>query len=221
MQKDCCKTPRHIYRTDGVGIDLGRFSPAASEAQRVQLRQERGFAPEDFILMYTAEFIPRKNHRLLFAILPQLAAAIPCLQVVLCGRGALLEQYRRRAQETEPSTVTFTGYTTEVENWCRLSDVLVMPSLQEGLPLAMIEAMATGLPVVASNIRGHRDLLADGENGFLCDLGRPSDFARCITVLYKNPALRQEMGKHNVRAAQKFSLGAVVPAMEAIYQQMM
>lgn len=210
-----------IHKIDGVGVDLERFYPVSSETERTQLRQERGYRQEDFILIYTAEFIPRKNHELLFSILPQLAEKISNLQIVLCGKGPLLEQYKRFTQEKNVPNVLFTGYTAEVADWCRLSDVLIMPSFQEGLPLAMIEAMATGLPVVASNIRGHRDVVCDGENGFLCNLNKPTDFVRHITLLYKNPSLRQEMGARNAIAARKFSLGEVLPRMQEIYTEMM
>ena len=171
-----------IHKIDGVGIDLERFYPVSSETERTQLRQERGYRQEDFILIYTAEFIPRKNHELLFSILPQLTEKISNLQIVLCGKGPLLEQYKHFTQEKNVPNVLFTGYTAEVADWCRLSDVLIMPSFQEGLPLAMIEAMATGLPVVASNIRGHRDIVRDGEHGFLCNVSQPTDFIRHITT---------------------------------------
>ena len=179
------------------------------------------YRPGDFILIYTAEFIPRKNHELLFSILPQLTEKISNLQIVLCGKGPLLEQYKHFTQEKNVPNVLFTGYTAEVADWCRLSDVLIMPSFQEGLPLAMIEAMATGLPVVASNIRGHRDIVRDGEHGFLCNVSQPTDFIRHITLLYKNPALRREMGQRNVSIAKKFSLDEVLPRMQEIYMKVM
>lgn len=210
-----------IHRIDGVGVDLERFYPASSEQEKKALRESYGFSPDDFILLYTAEFIPRKNHELLFSILPQLTEKISNLQIVLCGKGPLLEQYKHFTQEKNVPNVLFTGYTAEVADWCRLSDVLIMPSFQEGLPLAMIEAMATGLPVVASNIRGHRDIVRDGEHGFLCNVNQPTDFIRHITLLHKNPSLRQEMGARNAIAARKFSLCEVLPRMQEIYTEMM
>ena len=214
------KNHSEIYKIDGVGVNLERFHPLPS-SEKNTLRTEKGLSPNDFILMYTAEFIPRKNHKFLFDMLPDLKAKIPSLKIVLCGKGRFLEHFKNYAVQNKMNYVVFTGYTKEVAVWCGISDVLVMPSFQEGLPLSMIEAVATGLPVVASNVRGHQDVIEDGMNGFLCDLNRPEDFIRCITLLYKNPALRQEMGRRNVGVAKRFSLGEILPRMEKIYREMM
>lgn len=210
-----------IHKIDGVGVDLNRFRPVQSLQEKASLRAKYGFSPDDFILIYTAEFIPRKNHKFLFAILPTIKKQIPSLKLILCGKGMLWEQCQELSRNRGLKYVQFTGYTKEIHLWCGLSDVLVMPSFQEGLPLSMIEAMATGLPVVASNIRGHRDVVCDGENGFLCNLNKPTDFIRHITLLYKNPSLRQEMGARNAIAVRKFSLGEVLPRMQEIYTEMM
>ena len=210
-----------IYKIDGVGVSLERFYPAPSLEAKNALRAEKGFSPDDFILIYTAEFIPRKNHKLLFDILPGLKQKIPPLRVVLCGKGELLEQYKSLAAEKQMDYVVFTGYTRDVADFCRLSDVLVMPSVQEGLPLAMIEAIATGLPVVASDIRGHRDVIEDCVNGFLFGTGDAAGFAKAILTLYKNPALRAEMGQRNAERARAFSVEKAVCAMQEIYHTVM
>ena len=114
--------------------------------------------------------------------------------------------------------VIFTGYTMDVANYCRLSDILVMPSFQEGLPIAMIEAIATGLPVVASNIRGHCDVIEDCVNGFLLRTENISCFEKAIFTLYKNPSLRIEMGNRNIKRAKLFSVDKAVNAMQEIYK---
>lgn len=80
--KDGIKTV-DIYKIDGVGINLEKFYPVKSEEEKNALRSELGYGSEDFILIYTAEFIPRKNHKLLFDILPDLKAKIPTLKVIL------------------------------------------------------------------------------------------------------------------------------------------
>ena len=117
--------------------------------------------------------------------------------------------------------VIFTGYTKEVADYCRLSDVLVMPSFQEGLPMAMIEAIATGLPVVASNIRGHCDVIEDCVNGFLFGTDDVTGFEKAILTLCKNPALRTEMGKRNIERAKIFSVEKAVDSMQVIYESVM
>ena len=113
--------------------------------------------------------------------------------------------------------VLFTGYTKDVAEWCRMADALVMPSLQEGLPMAMSEAIATGLPVVASDIRGHRDVIADCVNGFLFASDDRKGFSRAIFTLYNNPALRAEMGRRNIMLARRYSVGAALDGMTDVY----
>ena len=73
-----------IFKIDGVGINLERFAPVKNSDEKNVLRKEKGYSSEDFILIYTAEFIPRKNHKLLFDILPILKKKIPELKVILC-----------------------------------------------------------------------------------------------------------------------------------------
>lgn len=215
------KNHSKIYKIDGVGVNLERFYPAKSIEEKNVLREKIGFSPDDFILIYTAEFIPRKNHKLLFDILPTLKGKIPGLRVVLCGKGELLEHYKDFASQNKMDYVTFTGYTKDVADYCRLSDVLVMPSFQEGLPMAMIESIATGLPVVASNIRGHCDVIEDCVNGFLFDVEDRKGFEKAIVTLYKNPALRAEMGMRNIERAKAFSLENSLNEMQEIYCEVM
>ncbi len=214
--KDGIKTVE-IYKIDGVGVNLERFYPAKAEEEKNVLRLQNGFSVDDFILIYTAEFIPRKNHRLLFDILPELKAKIPSLKLILCGKGELLEYYKEYADRQKFDYVMFTGYTKNVPDYCRMSDVLVMPSHQEGLPLSMIESIATGLPVVASKIRGHTDVIEDCVNGFLFCEDDSSGFTKAIYTLYKNPSLRTEMGKRNVIEAQKYSVDIALNNMSEIY----
>ena len=210
-----------LYKINGVGVDLARFYPVDSLEEKNKLRESYGFHIEDFILIYIAEFIPIKNHQLLFDILPTLKQLIPELKLILCGKGRLLEDFQTKAEENKMDYVHFTGYTKDIPDWCRLSDVLIMPSFQEGLPIAMVEALATGLPVVASNIRGHVDVVKDCINGFLLPPKDCEGFIKAIYTLYENPMLRQEMGKRNIDAAQVFSVQKAVSAMADIYHELM
>ncbi len=217
------KEQRHhskIYKIDGVGIDLERFSPSKDVAEKNTLRFSNGFSQDDFILIYTAEFIPRKNHQILFDILPDLKIKIPNLKVILCGKGELLEYYRTFAATNGMDYIIFTGYTKNVNLFYRISDICVSCSVQEGQGLNIIEGMATGLPVVASNIRGHCDVLKQFENGFLFDLSDRKTLIDSIMILYKNPALRSEIGERNIIEAKNYSVMTSVELMAKIYGEL-
>lgn len=210
-----------IYKIDGVGVNLQKFFPIQSEEEKKLLRQNKNFTMKDFILLYTAEFIPRKNHKLIFDILPNLKKNIPELKVIFCGKGKLLEYYKSFSANNNMDYITFTGYTKDVADYCRISDLLVMPSFQEGLPMGMIEAIATGLPVVASNIRGHCDVIENNVNGFLINLDKKEEFFNSIIKLYNSPELRKKMGNENIQKAKKYSVDLAVTNMAKIYEKLM
>ena len=217
------KKQRHhskIFKIDGVGINLERFVPAKTLDEKNLLRKEKGYSINDFIIIYTAEFIPRKNHKLLFNVLPTLKEKIPQLQIILCGKGELLEYYKDYTIKNNMNYVLFTGYTKEVNLYCRISDICVSTSLQEGQGLNLVEGMASGLPLVASSIRGHNDVIEQFENGLRFELNNPKSFIDAIMLLYKNPALRNEMGLRNVETAKKYSVNIAKDNMSYIYNEL-
>ncbi len=210
----------NIYQINGVGVNLEEFYPVKSYEEKINLRTKKGVNKKGFVLLYTAEFITRKNHKLIFDVLPELKNKIPELQVIFCGKGELLEYYKTFALINDLHFINFTGYTKDVADYCRLSDILIMPSLQEGLPMGMIEAIATGLPVVASNIRGHRDIIINNENGLLFQSNDKEDFKNKIIKLYESPELCSKISKENIIKAQCYSVDIVVERMAEIYRKL-
>ncbi len=209
---------KEIYKFDGIGCNPDVFSPVRSREEKQDLRAWGHFDRSSFILLYTAEFIPRKNHALLFKILPELKQKIPNLHLVLAGKGELLEYYKNYAQSHNMADyVSFIGYTNDMQYYCKISDVLVMPSHQEGLPISMVEAVLTGLPVVASNIRGHVDIISDYKNGYLCNIKKPKSFVDAIYRLYTHPALCRALTGYNKDFAEKYSVDVAVEKMGYIY----
>lgn len=187
---------------------------------RGTLRAKMGYGEDDFILLYIAEFIPRKNHKFLLESVPFLRKEIPELKVILAGRGVLLKQEKIRAVQLEiDDIVRFLGYRRDINNLCRIADVYVSASHQEGLPISVVEAMASGLPVVASNIRGHCDVIQNGRNGFLYTPGSREEFCGAALRLYRDKELRAAIGQNNVQDAQKYSVDTAVAKMARIYKE--
>ena len=201
---------KEISYSDGVGIDLNKFYSVDTN-KKIDLRKNKGFSENDFIILYVAEFIPRKNHKLIFDIVPNLKQRIPNLKIILAGKGELLDYYKKYCEENNyQDIVVFTGYTTEINTYCNISDVLLMPSFQEGLPISMIEAISTGLPVIASNIRGHTDVIVPEKNGFLCNLKDSMSFYNAVIKLYQNLDLRHAIGDNNKKRAKLYSINNVL-----------
>lgn len=147
---------------------------------------------------------------------------IPDAKLLLLGQGELMSEYqvdvkRKGMQEY----VTFLSYRSDVNKICALSDVLVSASYQEGLPMNMIEAMAVGIPVVCSDIRGQRDLIKDRKNGYLFQLGDSEQYCTRLVELYNNQELREEIKENNLRDVKKYSIDNAIGAMERIYRRYM
>jgi glycosyltransferase EpsD len=204
-----------------VGVDLERFHPVPPEEKK-RLRRHYGFLENDFILLYIAEFIPRKNHGYLISRIPLLREAIPELKIVFAGKGETLEECKNTVLTINASgIVSFLGYRRDVDALCRIADIYVSVSRQEGLAISSVEAMASGLPVVCSKIRGHTDVVTEGRNGFLFGLDDSDALTDRIITLYNSPALRGTMAAYNVEDARRFSLDKAVGKMADIYQQFM
>ena len=108
------------------------------------------------------------------------------------------------------------GFQKPVDIFYQISDIFVFPSLQEGLPVAVMEAMASGLPVIASNVRGNRDLISN-EGGGLCDPHDASTFVRAMSCRMANEGQRCSEGEFNRKTAQQFSIGQVLKVVNRYY----
>lgn len=102
--------------------------------------------------------------------------------------------------------------------WYRMANVSVSSSRCEGLPFNVIEAMYMGLPVVASCIKGHTDLITDGETGLLYPYGDANKCAECICQLSNNTAKREALSKHSTKILNSLSLSTVLPSVMQFYQ---
>lgn len=207
-----------VYKIDGVGCNLSRFKPLPKSTQ-IEVRRSLGIAQEDFVILYTAQFINRKNHAFLLSTIPKIRALIPHLKVVLAGNGPEQGRMRQYAKSLNISDcVLFLGGRDDIELLCGMADIHVSTSVQEGLAMNNIEAMACGCPLVLSRIRGHMDPCKDGRNGFCYSLNNASEFIDYIYRLYKDESLREEISANNVVDAQRWSITNSLEAMAKIYQ---
>jgi glycosyltransferase EpsD len=210
-----------LFHIDGIGVDIHRFYPVSAEEKK-QFRKGLGFGERDFILLYIAEFIPRKNHIFLLQQVPRLCQSIPELKVLLAGKGVLLETCKEHAAKLQVGEIVhFLGYRNDVEILCRIADLHVSPSKQEGLAVSNIEAMASGVPLVCSKIRGAVDVVTEGRNGFFFELDDPDTMVDRIITLYKQGDLRETMARNNVADVKRFSVDTAVAKMADIYKRFM
>lgn len=206
-----------VVKIDGVGVDLKRFQPVTS-AEKQALRREHGLEDDDFVLIYVAELNKNKDPGYIINNLVELRKAIPKLKFLMVGVGPLEDSLKESVEKRDlTGVVEFVGYRQDIDEWYQMSDVAVSASHREGLGLGLIEAMACGLPIVARNNRGHRDIIVSNKVGAL--FGTDEKFRDAILRFYKNLKERAKIGEHNVEAAKKYSLDKARATMARIYNK--
>lgn len=209
------------FKIDGVGVNLERFSPVSYE-EKLRLREELNISENAFVLLYTAQFIPRKNHEMLIKELPEIREYIPQVLVLFAGNGPMWDNMKQLAKDLHvDDCICFLGGRSDIERLCRVADIHVATSILEGQGINNIEAMACGCPLVVSRVRGHRDVCIEGKNGFLFDLDKPKDMSAQIVRLYEDKALYKTISEFNINDAARFDVKREVAAMASIYQKVL
>ena len=205
---------RHTDLLPGVGIDIEAVQRESAESGG--LREELGISPDKRVLLTAGEMIPRKNQALLLEVLRRLNH--PSLTLIILGHGKLQGELKAKARAFGiERQVMFPGYRTDVFRFYGIADLFLFPSLQEGLPVAVMEAMAAGLPVVASGVRGNRDLILPGKGGELLSPHCATDWEKVVSILLGDCKKREAYGLYNRQRIGAFSREANETKMREIY----
>ena len=204
---------KRIVRIPGMGVDFERLegSPAAGR----ELREKLNIPEDAFVLIYPAEFSKRKSQRVAIEALEKLPESVFLL---LPGDGALLEECRELVKSMGlEGRVVFPGQIGDMAPWYDAADAAVTASRSEGLPFNVMEAMYRGLPVVASEVKGHVDLIKDGVTGLLYPYGDAGACAGAILRLMTSATARQELSRNAKASAEQYSLQSVLPQVTEYY----
>ncbi len=198
------------------GIDAEAFVAGRHAGD---LRAALELAPGDRIIGLTARMTAQKGHRYLLGALPALVERMPRLRCLFVGDGPLRAELEHEATRLGVAGVCrFTGARSDVADVVSLFDVAVLPSLSEGLPFALLEAMALGKPVVATDVGGNPEVVADGETGFIVPPRHPEALARAITILLEQPLTARAMGQRGgARVRERFTLTQMHESLERLY----
>ncbi len=196
----------HIHLVHGVGI------------QRVDHVSFHFKDSEKFEMTYIAELSDRKNQYLAIDVLSVIKKTIPDAVLNLVGDGPNLDRYKQYVTERGlVDSVIFHGYIKPIESILNYSDIIVFTSIQEGLPVAVMEAMAYLIPVVATDIRGCRDLIEDRVNGVL-EAVNADDIAARVVELYQNPLIALEYTRKSSERLDRFEAKKVNKDYIKIYE---
>ncbi len=210
-----------IKKVDGVGVDINRFKPPAEE-EKLALRQEYGFNEKDFIIICIGELNANKNQALAIKAVKILKERIPNIKLLLAGRGNMEKQYRKMAEKLGvKDNVLFLGYRRDIPELLSISDIAVSSSRREGLPVNVMEAMATGLPLVVTDCRGNRDLVQNGENGFVVGIDDAEGMAERMEALLVNKSLRVIFGDRSKDKINIYKIESILEEMSRIYKMVL
>lgn len=195
------------------GIDAARF--------RGERRHRSPFSDAELVIGTVCVLRPEKAVHLLLEAFAWIAPALPGARLLIVGTGPELWRMEElRANLGLGDRVHFEPATTEVGSWMRAMDIFVLPSLSEAFSNSIMEAMASGSAVVASNVGGNSELVESGETGLLFERNNAEDLAGQLSRLVDDPALRARLADAGrARIASKFSLVESTRRMQAIYDE--
>lgn len=196
-----------VYYVPGVGIDLSQYE--LPESTREIKREELGLKETDVALISMGDLIERKNYPIAIEAIAK--ANNSNLQYFICGKGSEEEKLQKMAEDLGvKDQIHFLGYRTDIKELLKAADIFLFTSKQEGLARSLMEAMASGLPCVASRIRGNTDILNGTGDEFLCETNNVAAYTEKIKRLANDTNLRKNTGKNNLIAIQRFSTDTVI-----------
>lgn len=210
---------KRVEKVHGVGLDLNKFVRSTPE-EKEKIRKALKLGADDIFAISVAQLIKRKNHIVLIRAVAELQN--PKFHLFICGDGAQENELKMEAKKLGIwKQVHFLGFRKDVYKICSSADLFLFASLQEGLPVAIMEAMACRLPIIASRIRGNTDLIDEGKGGYLVEAKDVQGFVDAIQTAISDKERLIEMEAYNYLKIQNYGEEAVLKEMSALYQSMM
>ncbi|WP_161879559.1 glycosyltransferase family 4 protein [Alkalibacterium sp. MB6] len=205
---------KRVLYIPGVGIDLEKCNTV--ELDRDLKRSELGLPEDALVVLSVGELNKNKNHEVVIRAIWKIDN--PNIHYIICGQGQLDGHLRNLSKELGiENQVHLLGFRKDIPEICKITDLFAFPSYREGLSVALMEAMANGLPVVCSNIRGNSDLIESRKGGYLVEPTDVEGFTKYINQLITDGELRSEFGKFNHKKIEDYSIDNVLNEMEEIY----
>lgn len=206
-----------VERIHGVGVDENRYHDIP-EREKVNLKTHLGFRKEEKLILCVGELLPNKNQQMIIRTMRTLVGECSNIRLLLAGNGPEKKRLEILVKESGlEDKVTMLGYVTNLQDYQNIADIVVTCSKREGLPLNVVEAMLSGTPVVATENRGHRELIRDDVNGFLIDVDDYDLLGKKILTLLENEEKYKKIRENAKDYVQLYTVSNVKKELMKVY----
>lgn len=213
---------KHVYVIPSVGLDIQRFNSVY--INRNQYRESLGVKPEDIMVLSVGELSFRKNQQIIIKAIGLLENSEKYIFIV-CGTAVVNSSIKQGLQQLAQNLgvrILFLGHRHDIPEINNCADITVIPSVREGFGMTGVEALASGVLVIGSDVQGIREYVIPGRTGYLCDPYNEEEFASAIEKV-TNMSLqeRQEMAVNCRKKAEEFDVSKSIAAMRKIYEEVL
>lgn len=217
--------PANKVQVIPLGFDLKKFSED-TDAKRKQIRQEYGLKDDEVAIAIVGRLAPVKDHDYFLQVIENVLSSteVP-FRVFIVGDGSEKEHIQQKVaaiNQKHPGSIVMTSWILDISTFNQGMDIVCLTSKNEGTPVSIIEAQASGLPVVSTDVGGVRDILADGQAGFVIKRENIETYIDKLRLLIEDPSLRNKFanfGKQSVM--DKFSYHRLVKDMSSYYKTLL
>lgn len=214
-QKKFGKRCKDIQYVPGVGIDTKKFDFEMPEDEKVKIKENLGVKKDEFVLIYPARLCQDKNQILILNLMKKIDYKDVVL--LLPGKDEYKGYYQQYVKENKIKNVKFLGERMDIPKLLKVSDLLIASSVREGFGINLVEALINGIPVIAVDNRGHREIIEDGINGFIID-NDINDLIDKFNCLYMNRSLYEQLRDNCYESSKKYFLINSLNIMKKIYK---
>lgn len=207
---------KQIELVSGVGISEERFNFTMTAEEKHKLKESIGLKDDDYVLIQVGELNKNKNQIMAIKTMKELVEINRNIKLLIVGKGKLEQFYRDKIKEYNLQNNVYTlGYRKDIPELMKISNILLSLSYREGLPVNVIEGMVSGLPVIATDCRGNRDLIKNEEKGYIVNINDVTKLKECILNIYNC-----KVSKFNKSETKQYLKETIMKDMERIYLEM-
>jgi len=201
------------------GIELEKFS---RKVDVIKKKKELDLEESSLVIGTIGRLHPQKGHYFLLEVAGELVKKYPDLVFLVIGKGYLDEELKGKVESLNlRKKVLFLGDREDIPQLLAIMDIFVLTSLREGFPNSLLEAMASSLPVVVTDVGGNRELVVDGESGLVVPPKDVPSLGRALSTLLEDEELRERMGKAGLERARNFSIEKMAAQTEQLYEELL